>query len=45
VYSVGAVLSENLNGYVTWEGHDALENLASVHPTLPFSIAISQQLV
>jgi hypothetical protein len=21
VYSVGAVVSENLNGYMTWEGH------------------------
>jgi hypothetical protein len=21
VHSIGAVVSENLNGYVTWEGH------------------------
>jgi hypothetical protein len=33
-----------------WHGRgtgwtDALENLASVHPTLPFSVVVSQQLV
>jgi hypothetical protein len=30
---------------LTWFCYDALENLASVHPTLPFSVAVSQRLV
>jgi hypothetical protein len=48
VHSVGAVLSENLNGYVTWRAPDEpmpRKSIASVHPTLSFSAAFSQRLV
>jgi hypothetical protein len=48
VYSVGVVVSENLNGYVTWEGHRMnwrLEKDSIGSSDAYFSVVVSQRLV